>query len=167
MMAAALADGETVLENAARARDPRPGRDADQDGRADRRHGTTASASGAWSACTRPRAPPHRARPHRGRHLPVRGGGHRRRRGAARRPCDAPGRGDRQAARGRRDHHCRRGLDPHPGHGAAQGGQLPHHRIPGFPTDMQAQFMASTAWPRARRGSPRPSSRTASCTSTS
>jgi UDP-N-acetylglucosamine 1-carboxyvinyltransferase len=24
----------------------------------------------------------------------------------------------------------------------AQGRELPHHRIPGFPTDMQAQFMA-------------------------
>jgi UDP-N-acetylglucosamine 1-carboxyvinyltransferase len=35
---------------------------------------------------------------------------------------------------------------------------------PAFPTDMQAQFMALNTVARARRRSPRPSSRTASCT---
>jgi len=49
-------------------------------------------------------------------------------------------------------------------HGRPRAVSLRTAPHPGFPTDMQAQFMPWTASPTASAASPRPSSRTASCT---
>ena len=102
LMAAALAEGETVLVNAARARGRRPRRAADRMGAQDRGHGTSRIRVRASTRCSRRSAAPHHPRPHRGRHLPLRGGGHRRRRAAEGRASRPPGAVS-QAARGRRN----------------------------------------------------------------
>jgi UDP-N-acetylglucosamine 1-carboxyvinyltransferase len=119
-------------ERGAGARDHRPGRNAHQDGRQDRRprhrririqgveklHGCTHQVVADRIEC---------------RHLPVRGGGRRRRRCAQARPRRPPRRRDRQAARRRRHRDGGRRRHPRAGSAAAEGAELPHHRIPRFP----------------------------------
>ena len=136
LMAATLAEGETVLENAAQ--EPEIADLAEMliaMGATIEGHGTSRIRIQGVERAARPggaRAP-HRAGPHRGRHLPVRGRGDRRRRRAARRARRPPRRRDRQAARGRRDDRGRRRLDPRARRRAAEGGELPHQRVPGLP----------------------------------
>ena len=84
------------------------------------------------------------ARPHRDRHVPRGGGrgGRRRRRSSARAPDTLDG-GDRQAARGRRRHRRRRRRRSACARkGALRAVNVRTAPYPGFPTDMQAQFMA-------------------------
>ena len=88
LMAATLAEGETVLENAAQ--EPEIADLAEMliaMGARIEGHGTSRIRDRRRRAPAR-RLAPHRPRPHRGRHLSLRGGGGRRRRRAA--PCAAP-----------------------------------------------------------------------------
>ena len=104
LMAATLAERrDGARERGAGARGHRPRRDADRDGRAHRgpRHEPDPRSSGVDRL--HGVDAPDRRRPHRGRHLPLRGRRGRRRRGAARRARRPPRGGDREAARGRRD----------------------------------------------------------------
>ena len=135
LMAAALAEGETVLENAAQ--EPEIADLAEMliamgakiEGHGSSRiHDAGRAALDGLRACGG-------GRPHRGRHLPVRGGGGRRRGAAAQRPRRPSRGGDRQAARRRlhgaggrrrRAHRIQRRGEP-------QVAGLPHHRIPGLP----------------------------------
>ena len=86
LMAATLAEGETVLENAAQ--EPEVTDLAEMliaMGARIEGHGTQPHPHrGRASGCMRRARAPHHPRPHRGRHLPVRGGGGRRRGAAAR-----------------------------------------------------------------------------------
>ena len=153
-------------ERGARARGRGAGARAQQDGRAGprRRHADHHHRGRRRAAADRARDHP---RPHRGRHVAGRGGDHARRRAGARLRCPSTST--------RSSPSCAR---PAP-RSTAEGGGLrvrgdgraaarstsstqPH---PGFPTDMQAQFMVLMT--RAQRpvgASPRRSSRTASCT---
>ena len=169
LMAAALAEGETVLENAAQ--EPEIADLAEMliaMGAKIEGHGTSRIRIQGVEQAARLHAP-GRGRPHRGRHLPVRGGRDRRRRGAAHGRARPPRGGDREAARSRRHGRGRStAASACSAEGRLEGAELPHHRIPGLP-DRHAGAVhgAQRASPRARRPSPRPSSRTASCTSTS
>ena len=143
LMAATLAEGETVLENAAQEPEiPDLAELLIAMGAQIEGHGTQPHPHPGRRAAAR-RDAPHRARPHRDRHLPVRGGGGRRRRGAARRARRPPRRGDRQAARGRRA-----ASRPATTGSACSADGRPKavsfrtSEYPAFPTDMQAQFMA-------------------------
>jgi UDP-N-acetylglucosamine 1-carboxyvinyltransferase len=143
MMAAALADGETVIENAAR--------EPEVVDLANCLVAMGAQISGAGTDVIRIRGrrqparrePPRDAGPHRDRHLPVRGGGHRRRGAPDRHLVVLPRRGDRQAD-------GRRLRDGRPSgmrsaswrRGRLQAVSLRTAPYPAFPTDMQAQFMA-------------------------
>jgi UDP-N-acetylglucosamine 1-carboxyvinyltransferase len=149
LMAACLAEGETVLENAAQ--EPEVADLAEMLIKMGARSRAMAPAASAGRGAAARLHAPRGGRPHRGRHLPVRvaatGGDALLRH--ARRP---PGRGDRQAARGRRARRARGGRRPR--------GQRRRRRLkaqgfrtteyPGFPTDMQAQFMALNLVARAR-----------------
>jgi UDP-N-acetylglucosamine 1-carboxyvinyltransferase len=85
MMAATLADGETVLENAAQEPEiPDLAELLIAMGAKIEGHGTSRIRIQGVERCTRPGAAPHHPGPHRDRHLPVRGGRRRRRRAAAR-----------------------------------------------------------------------------------
>ena len=112
------------------------------------------------------RRPRGHARPHRGGHLPRRGRGHARQRHAHRRAGGEPGRRDREAARGgRRDRRATATHAPHRDGRAAARGRHPHRALPRVShRHAGAVHGAEHAWPRARRWSPRRSSRTASCT---
>ena len=171
MMAAALAEGETVLENAAR--EPEVADLAElliaMGARIDGAGTEPHRDPGRRRGCTAPQ-PPHHPRPHRGRHLP----GARSRppaatcvlRGARADHLDA---GARQAARGRRRDRAPATADPRAAAASAPArGRLQHQPVPGFP-DRHAGAVhgARLRSPRARPRSPRRSSRTASCTSPS
>ena len=171
LMAATLAEGETVLENAAQ--EPEIADLAEMliaMGASIEGHGTSRIRIQGVERAARRRTHRDRRRPHRGRHLPVRGRGDRRRRaccGSARadhldavidklREAGADDRGRRRLASA-----CAPTARP-------RAVELPHQRVPGLP-DRHAGAVhgARTASPTARRRSPRRSSRTASCTSTS
>jgi UDP-N-acetylglucosamine 1-carboxyvinyltransferase len=143
MMAAALADGQTILENAARepeivdlalfliamgARVSGHGTDTIVIDGVESLHGAQLRRA---------------ARPHRGRYLPGGGRHYRRPRARAQCPRRAPRRGARQARGGRRHGHARRDFVEVDMRGrrpkAVDIRTAPH---PGFPTDMQAQFAA-------------------------
>jgi hypothetical protein len=137
MMAATLASGETVLENCgAGAGGRRPRRVADKNGRRHRRPWHQPHPDPRCRAPAGPRrrpGAPHRSRPNRGRDLPLRGGGRRRRGNPARRPRRPPDCDHRQAPGVRGDDRIRRRLDPRPQRPAAARGELPHPRVPGVP----------------------------------
>ena len=86
----------------ARARGGRPGRAADQDGRADRRRGHLHHSRARRGEAAR-RAAPHHSRPHRGRHVPHRRSADRRRPDGHRLRSRAPDRAADQAGRVRRE----------------------------------------------------------------
>ncbi len=148
LMAAALAEGETIAgERRARARDHRSGRDAGQAmGAQIKGQGTSRIRIQGVERAARP--PPVQARQMIADRIEAGTflcavGGHRRRVTPAPAPGRPPGRGHRQAARRRRAASQAgddgiRVAQPEP----PEGGELPHHGVPGFPTDMQAQFMA-------------------------
>jgi UDP-N-acetylglucosamine 1-carboxyvinyltransferase len=142
MMAAALAEGTTVLENAAR--EPEVvdlARCLNAMGAKIEGAGSDALTHRGRGRASRRRAPRH-ARPHRDRHLPRRGGGRRRQRCASPAPRRTPWMRRstscaRRAPRSsrRRDDHARDGRPA----AAVSVRTAPY---PGFATDMQAQFMA-------------------------
>jgi UDP-N-acetylglucosamine 1-carboxyvinyltransferase len=154
LMAAALAEGETVLENAAQEPEvPDLAELLIAMGAKIEGHGTDRIRIQGVDRCTR-RAP-HRIMPgpHRDRHLPVRGGRGRRRRDAARAPRRPPRRRDRQAARGRR---ADRPMPARTGSACAcdgrpEGGELPHQRVPGVP-DRHAGAVHGRELHRRRHG---------------
>ena len=141
MMAAALAEGETVLEN--------PAQEPEITDLAEMLNAMGAKIEGHGTGririqgVERLHGATHKrgARPHRGRHLPVRGGAPAATCccATARRP---PGRGDRQAARRRRADRAGRGRDPRQRQRPPAAQSFSTTEYPGFPTDMQAQFMA-------------------------
>ena len=148
MMAAALADGETVIENA---REPEVARSRQLpggDGRADL--GRRQRRDPHPKACERLHGATHAARSHRDRHLPaITGGG--------------PGSGDRHLGpatrRGDRQAHATPAArveserdDPPDCAGTAQCREPAHRALSGVPTDMQAQFMALNARQGRGRG---------------
>ena len=151
MMAAALAEGRTVIENAAREPEVATWPSAaTRWARGSRGAGTRRIEIEGVERARRRRARRH-PRPHRGRHLLAAGRDDRRRRARARAPrrttstpcsrsCARP------APRGRR----RRGDAIRAARRRAPRGRRRAPRpIPGFPTDMQAQFMALMTWPTA------------------
>ena len=134
LMAAALADGETVLENAAQEPEiPDLAEMLIAMGARIEGHGTRPHRRAGRRAAARHGAPDH-SRPHRDRHVPVRGGGGGRRRDVARRARRPSRCGDRQAARSRasRSRPATAGIRVRAAR-AAEGGELPHQRVPGIP----------------------------------
>ncbi len=99
LMAATLADGETVLENAAQEPEiPDLAELLIAMGARIEGHGTSRiRIQGVERAARAEDAAPHHPGPHRDRNLPLRGGRRRRRRAAARHPRRPPGRGDRSS----------------------------------------------------------------------
>ena len=143
MMAAALADGVTVIENAAR--------EPEVVDLAHCLNAMGAKVSGAGSdvdhhrgrRAAHRRAAPHHARPHRDRHLPRRRRRDRRPGAAERHALRHPRRGGREAARGRRqDRLPRRTPSRSLPKAPLNAVSLRTAPYPAFPTDMQAQFMA-------------------------
>ena len=162
LMAATLADGETVLENAAREPEvtgpPRLlvkmgaqiegiGTDRLVVRGVERLHGASHDVvADRIEAGTFLRGCRHARRPDAARHQP----GHSRR-------------GAGQAARSRRAHRQRRGLDPRRCRSArARSASVPRSTRPSRPTCRRSSW-PWTRSPKVRRASPRPSSRTASC----
>jgi len=162
-MAATLAEGETCSRTAP----------------ASPKYPTSPSCSTRWAQRSKARAPPpsgsrrrqaprrapsHQPRPHRSRHLPHRRSHHRRRPQCHRLQPRPPRCPHRQARTVRRQTRRRQGKHPRPLRRCAQGRRHLHGGIPGFPTDMQAQFMALATQATAPPPSPKTSSKTASCT---
>ena len=143
LMAAVLAEGETVIENAAREPEVERSRaSAREDGREDRRHRHRSSRDSGRRQAARRKAR-RRAGSHRGRHVPVRGRGRGRRCHAASRELASARRRDGEAARSWRQRSRKATTGCACAWTSAPSAvNIRTSEYPAFPTDMQAQFMA-------------------------